>query len=370
MDYLTTPLESATRKEIDRVLINLGWKTSEFTKDCNVFTERVRTQEEAKRIKDKFPTGRFPDYVLYDSGTLAPIAVIEAKRIGSNLTKALQQAKEYAECIDAPIIFSVDGVIVESKWVPNDKYLRFDGQLITELLSEKEIKRFIAIGKNEIVSPKKDAKTKEELIHIFEKANDLLREEGMREGVERFTEFSNFLFLKLTDEIERDRESRGEPRRMEERYSWSAFYKKQPQEMMDYINDTVLPKLGNEYNHSGDVFEKRLGIQKPNILKKIVDELSELTLLDIDSDIKGDAFEYFLKNSVTVGNDLGEYYTPRHVVKLMVDLLNPKFGDRYITSIAAREGFSSNHSDILNGIVSKPQRTLKFWRIRRSMVVN
>ena len=44
--------------------------------------------------------------------------------------------------------------------------------------------------------------------------------------------------------------------------------------------------------------------------------------MDVDSDIKGDAFEYFLKKSVTVGNDLGEYYTPRHIVKLIVDLVN------------------------------------------------
>ncbi len=36
--------------------------------------------------------------------------------------------------------------------------------------------------------------------------------------------------------------------------------------------------------------------------------------------MKGDAFEYFLKNSVSVVNDSGEYFTPRHVVKLLVDM--------------------------------------------------
>jgi len=293
MNYLTSPLESATRKQIDRVLENIGWRIDEFKKDCNVFTERVRTKEEAEKIKDKFPKGRFPDYVLYNSETLTPIAVIEAKRIGSDLSKALNQAKEYAECINVPIVFGVDGVIVEAKWVKNDKYLRFDGQLITELISEKTILRFIEGGKNEIISPQKNTKTKDELIHIFKSANDLLREEGMREGVERFTEFSNLLFLKLIDEIEIEREVKGEDRRIEKRFCWSSFYKKPAQEMLDYINGIVLPKLVNKYNHSGDVFSSQLGIKKPNILKRIVDELSKLNLLDIDSDIKGDAFEYF-----------------------------------------------------------------------------
>ena len=66
-EYLTTPLESATRKQVDRVLANIGWKTDEFGPDCNVFTERVRTTEEAAKIKAKYPTGRFPDYVLYSA---------------------------------------------------------------------------------------------------------------------------------------------------------------------------------------------------------------------------------------------------------------------------------------------------------------
>jgi len=336
MSQLTTPLESATRVKINRILQNLGWNLDEFNKDCNVFTERVRTEEEKSKIRAKYPKGRFPDYVLYSDNT--PVAIIEAKRVGVSLDKALAQAKEYADCIEVPVIFAVDGGIVEVRWTDGEKYLRLDGQLITDLLSEKELLRFVQNG-NELLSPQKITKTKEDLISIFEKTNNLLRQEGMREGIERFTEFSNLLFLKLIDEIEADRENKGETRRIEADYTWSAFNKKKPQEMLDYINDTVLPKLVDKYNHSGDVFSDKLAIKNPNILKQIVDELSGLTLLDVDSDVKGDAFEYFLKNSVTVGNDLGEYYTPRHVVKLVVDLVNPKFGDKVYDPCCGTGGF-------------------------------
>lgn len=338
MGLLTTPLESATRVKINRILQNLGWNVDEFDKDCNVFTERVRTKEEASKIRAAFPKGRFPDYVLYSSQTLEPMAIIEAKRVGIKLDKALEQAKEYADCIGARVIFAVDSGIVEVRWVEGERLLKLDGQLITELLAEKTLRRFVD-GGNEITSPQKVVKTKEDLIRIFGTANDLLRQEGMREGIERFTEFSNFLFLKLIDEIENDREAKGETRRIEALYTWSAFNKKKPQEMLDYINDTVLPKLVDKYNHSGDVFSNKLTIRNPNILKQIVDELSQLTLLDVDSDVKGDAFEYFLKNSVTVGNDLGEYYTPRHIVKLMVDLVNPKFGDKVYDPCCGTGGF-------------------------------
>lgn len=335
---LTSPLETATRKKIDEHLKHLNWKTDEFGKDCNVFTERPRTIEERKKIRAEFPKGKFPDYVLYSSDNFEPIAIIEAKRIGQNLRQALNQAEDYAKCLEIKIVFAVDGAIIEAREVKTENNLKLDGQVITELINEKLLLRFVKEGV-EIFSPKNVVHTKKELIEIFSYANDLLRQEGMREGVERFTEFSNLLFLKLIDEIEEDREKNNEERKLEKRYCWSSFNKKPAKELLDYINDTVLPKLVGKYNHSGDVFEEELRIQNPNILKKIVDKLSELTLINTDSDIKGDAFEYFLKNSISVGNDLGEYFTPRHIVKLIVDLVDPKYGDKVYDPCCGTGGF-------------------------------
>ena len=176
-------------------------------------------------------------------------------------------------------------------------------------------------------------------MEIFKDANDLLRKEGLREGIERFSEFSNLLFLKLISEIEIDRKRRGEPRRLERRYCWEAFSTKPAPDMLDYLNDTVLPRLVGAYNHSGDVFQPRLAIARPETLKEVVDGLSGLSLLDVDSDVKGDAFEYFLKHSVTVGNDLGEYFTPRHIVKLVVDLIDPAYMEQVYDPCCGTGGF-------------------------------
>jgi type I restriction enzyme M protein len=338
MSEFTKPLESAVRKKIDKILINIGWKTDEFGKECNVFTERPRTEKERTKIKAKFPKGKFPDYVLYSSEIFKPIAIIEAKRTGQNLEDALKQAKEYADCLDIKIIFAIDGSITEVREAKTNSNLKWDGLLITELLPENKLLRFVNEGAD-VFSSKKIIHTKNELIEIFSFANDLLRQEGMRLGVERFTEFSNLLFLKLIDEIDGDREKKGEKRRLEKRYCWSGFKDKPDKELLDYINDTVLPKLVDKYNASGDVFQKKLVIKNASLLKKIVDKLSVLTLIDTDSDIKGDAFEYFLKNSISVGNDLGEYFTPRHIVKLIVDFVDPQFGDRVYDPCCGTGGF-------------------------------
>jgi type I restriction enzyme M protein len=240
---------------------------------------KSKNKSRRKKIKDKYPQGRFPDYVLYSSQTDEPIAIIEAKRVGVKLNKALIQAKEYALCIGAKIIFAVDGSMYEAKWVDTDTYLTQDGSMIADLLTERTLHKFIDQNTSEIYTPSKITKTREDLIATFSKTNSLLRDDGIREGIERFTEFSNILFLKLFDEIEDDREIKGEERRIEKNYCWKYFCNKPAKEMLDYINDTVLPKLGNRYNHDGDVFPTSLKIKIPQTLKSIVDELSKLTLL-------------------------------------------------------------------------------------------
>ena len=293
MSELTSPLESAARKMIDATLNNLGWNTDEAAPSCNVFTERPKTKEQAKLL-DKKP----PDYTLYRSKSDQPIAVIEAKRPDQTLRCALDQSiKKYAIPLGVPIVFATDGSITETHDIRSGTTLRLDGDLITDLLSENMLLRFVAEGFS-ITTPVEVSLSKQQLIRVFKEANDLLRNEGLREGVERFTEFSNLLFLKLISEIEDDRERRGEARILERRYCWDQFCNRNAEDMLDYVNDTILPRLVDRYNHSGDVFQRKLLIANPATLKRIVDKLSNLTLLNVDSDIKGDAFEYFLKNKV------------------------------------------------------------------------
>ena len=330
----TKPKESAARKTIDSILSNLGWITDERRSDCNVFTEGAKTEIQNQRFR-----GRRPDYVLYEPRTDRPIAIIEAKRIGRTLSQAIRDAvSKYAEPLNIEIVFATDGVLCETFDSRIKGPLLLDGEPITNLLPPALLLKFADEGAI-LTTPTKTRQTKQALITVFSYANALLRKEGLREGIERFSEFSNLLFLKLISEIETSREAHGEPRSLEARYCWEAFAKKPPAEMLDYINDTVLPRLVNSYNHSGEVFQSRLQIVNASTLSEIVNKLSALSLLDADSDVKGDAFEYFLKHSITVGNDLGEYFTPRHIVKLIIELVDPIFGETVYDPCCGTGGF-------------------------------
>lgn len=335
LDKYTALKETSTRKKVDLWLTNLGWNTDEESPNCNITTERALTHEQKQKLN-----GKEPDYFLYKSETKEIIATIETKAKGENLDQALKDAiKKYAEPLEVPLVFVTDGSFFRTWYRKNGQQLFLDGEPVNQLLSESVLLRFLAEGSSISFESPKVQYTRDQLISIFKWTDDKLRKEGLRQGVERFTEFANILFLKLISEIEDFNEKNGKPRRLDEKYCWESFHLLGKEQMKEYINGVVLPHLVDSYNHSGDVFQLRLGIKNATTLEAIVNKLDKLILINTDSDIKGDAFEYFLKDSITVGNDLGEYFTPRHIVRLMVDLMDPQFGEKIYDPTCGTGGF-------------------------------
>ncbi|WP_158281643.1 N-6 DNA methylase [Sporanaerobacter acetigenes] len=316
----TLTVERDTEILIDNQLRNLGWDNDPHSKDRNVYQQRVKTEEQKKKLK-----GKRPDYILYESHTNNPIAVIEAKKPGQNIREAIEQGRRYAERIDAPIVFATDGIFTKTLHIKVNKPLKINGEELDELVRESLALQYLSTSEVNTLD-KKVIKSRGELISIFDTVNDLLREEGMQQGLERFTEFSNILFLKVLSEIEDGKELIGEKSRINNAYRWNYFKNKKGLELLSYVSDTVLKWFAKEYNDE-NIFQP-LQIKHPDNLKEIINLLDDLQLTDINADVKGDAFEYFIRSySASNPSDLGEIFTPRHVVKTMVKLLNPEIGE-------------------------------------------
>lgn len=330
------PLEAHTRTKINRRLENLGWILDERDKNCNVFQEHAKTTQQQILLK-----GKSPDYILYESGTDIPIAIIEAKRPGEDLDKAINQAIEkYAKPLKIQIVFSFNDTFVVSKHLSHDKSLKIDGEEVQDFLDENTLLRFINEGYAEILSAPKGLNfNREELLQIFIKTNNLLRKDGLRDGYERFSAFAEVLFLKLIDESERLKEHRGFKRTFPKKYCWNSFvskYKDDSSGLMDFIQNSIWPKLHKEY---GDIFERPISIKNHTTLAEVISQINPINLTSTDTDIKGDAFEFFLK-TVTNGNkDLGEYFTPRHIVRTIVKLVKPQYGESIYDPFCGTGGF-------------------------------
>ncbi len=167
-----------------------------------------------------------------------------------------------------------------------------NGNRVKELLQVSEAVKYVQEKTNEIFTiPKKVIQSREKLINLFGNMNDTLRLEGLRAGIERFSEFANSLFLKLLSETSGST-------------IWNDIKNQQEKYRIDFINGAkVLEHLKSQYG--GDVFTS-LKIKKPRTLSKIIELLDTLSLTLVDTDIKGSAFEYFLEKTTSTQNDLGE----------------------------------------------------------------
>ena len=77
-------MEADTRYIIDNNLKNKGWILDKSNPNCNVDFESPKDRNLRKKLK-----GKHPDYILYETETRKPIGIIEAKKTGIDLQKAL-----------------------------------------------------------------------------------------------------------------------------------------------------------------------------------------------------------------------------------------------------------------------------------------
>lgn len=118
---------------------------------------------------------------------------------------------------------------------------------------------------------------------------------------------------------------------------WSQFKHLKPSEMLPVIRDHVFKHFKRTIN--GDhpfLKDAMLMIQKESLLASAVEKIDELPLTE--GDTKGDLYEYLLSKLTTAGIN-GQFRTPRHIIKLMVQLLDPKPEERIADPACGTSGF-------------------------------
>ncbi|MBX3633522.1 MAG: SAM-dependent DNA methyltransferase, partial [Simplicispira sp.] len=126
---------------------------------------------------------------------------------------------------------------------------------------------------------------------------------------------------------------------------WSRFKNMAPAEMFDVLSNQVFPFLRGLQASGGPAAESafahhmrdaRFTIPTPGLLAKVVDLLDTIPLDDRDT--KGDLYEYMLGKIATAGQN-GQFRTPRHIIRLMVELMKPTPKDTICDPAAGTAGF-------------------------------
>jgi len=132
---------------------------------------------------------------------------------------------------------------------------------------------------------------------------------------------------------------------------WSEFKRMQAEEMLQHVQSKVFPFLkdmnGTESNFTHHMKNAVFIIPKPALLVeavKTIDEIFEIMEKDSQEkgqafqDIQGDVYEILLSEIATAGKN-GQFRTPRHIIKLMADLVRPQLGHRIADPACGSGGF-------------------------------
>ena len=109
---------------------------------------------------------------------------------------------------------------------------------------------------------------------------------------------------------------------------WSRLKNMAPQEMFNVVSEHVFPFLrdvgGDNSTYAKQMQGARFTIPTPALLAKVVDLLDQIPMEDRDT--KGDLYEYMLGKIASAGQN-GQFRTPRHIIKMIVEMVEPTATD-------------------------------------------
>ncbi|HBY85870.1 MAG TPA: N-6 DNA methylase [Colwellia sp.] len=158
---------------------------------------------------------------------------------------------------------------------------------------------------------------------------------GVTNPISVIEQFTYLLFIRRLDEIQTSRERQAmlleteieQPIFNDEQasYRWNKFKNLDPQVMFDLVKDKVFPFI-KSINGEDSAFAKHMTdaifmIPKAAVLDRVVNMVDKIDMDDRDT--KGDLYEYMLSKLSSSGTN-GQFRTPRHIIKMMVEMTQPK----------------------------------------------
>ena len=127
---------------------------------------------------------------------------------------------------------------------------------------------------------------------------------------------------------------------------WSVFHDFPAGRMYSVMQEWVFPFIKNLHGDKNSAYSKYMDdaifkLPTPLMLSKVVDALDEIYKLMNETqsaDVRGDVYEYLLAKIATAGVN-GQFRTPRHIIKMMVELMDPQADDVIADPACGTSGF-------------------------------
>src|SRR6266568_2252889 len=175
---------------------------------------------------------------------------------------------------------------------------------------------------------------------------------GLSNPLDAIEQLSFLLFLKRLDEAEQDRErdirlhrTKRAPIFPDPELRWSYWTNLKADEALKHVKETVFPFI-KTLGGSGGSFAEQMAnaefkINKPSLLIEACKAIDAMQISAQNQDVQGDLYEYLLGRLNTAGLS-GQFRTPRHINRMMVNMGDPRPGERVCDPAAGTCGFLVN----------------------------
>jgi len=184
---------------------------------------------------------------------------------------------------------------------------------------------------------------------------------GISNPMEVIEQMTYLLFIKRLDELQTVKEKKANRIKQpveapifnsgQQKLRWSKFKSLgDPAAMYALVADEVFPFIKNlggaeDSTYATHMKDARFTIPTPALLARVVDMLDAIPMDDRDT--KGDLYEYMLGKIASAGQN-GQFRTPRHIIKLMVEMMAPRPSDTICDPACGTAGFLVAASEYLS----------------------
>ena len=201
---------------------------------------------------------------------------------------------------------------------------------------------------------------------------NVLRDDGVSysDYVEQLT---YLLFLKMADE--QTKLSFNKPPIIPEGLDWESLFEKDEDALKAHYRH-ILVSLSKEEGMLGVIFQRSQNkIQDPAKLKRLIRLINDATWGGMDIDVKGEIYEGLLqKNAEDIKSGAGQYFTPRPLIKAMVEVMQPKPGMTMCDPACGTGGFFLTTRDYIlknySPLDEEQERFLKFSTFKGKDIVD
>jgi len=349
-----------------------------------------------------------PDYICFlDKKHEKPVLIIDAKSPTEDVDDGVNDAQLYASVIrrklKSPkpdqICFGINGRLTKVKHYDDDDTLyeiSFEDFIDGNSKYENFIKQFsIDVLKKKISDSRTSSlfkfqkpPTNEAIKSLFEACHQLIWKTEKRSPSSAFYEFTKLMYVKINEDRKlrekaeiREKIDAGEPVPQESVIFRTLWIKREEEREPNPVNAILFENLRKELEsliedkHKKRVFNKDEQIDlDPSTIKEVVNLLQHYDLYGVDEDLNGRLFETFL-NATMRGEELGQFFTPRTVVKFMTEMADIRVSkdriDRVIDACCGTGGFLIEAMAVMskkienNGSLSDKEKEKAIEKLKR-----